>query len=110
MSDKPGVMVYFDIWAVIQRMSNELTGILFKAIMEYGATKRVPELPDSLYIIWPMIQSRLDNDDERYYRVSQKKRYAIYTRWAKHKNEPVLPFDRWLTEYDRLIDEDELLS
>lgn len=106
MSEKPGIMVYFDIWAMIQRMSNELTGILFKAIMEYGATKHVPELPDSLYIIWPIIQARLDSDDERYYRITQKRKYAAYARWAKKHNEEPLPFDKWVYEIDRFDHED----
>ena len=110
MSQKPGVMIYFEVREMLKRMSDEMAGALFKAIMEYGATKRIPELPDTIYVFWPMIQARLDTDDERYYRISQKKRYAIYVRWAKHKNETILSFDQWLIEYDRLIDDDELLD
>ena len=106
MSEKPGVMIYFEVWEMIKRMTDDMAGALFKAIMEYGATKRIPELPDPLFIIWPMVQARLDTDDERYYRVSQKRKYAAYTRWAKEHKEDPLPFDKWLYEIERFDRED----
>lgn len=106
MSEKPGVMIYFDVAETVELMSDELAGALFKAILEYGLTKREPALRDELIIPWPLIRAKLDVDDARYFRISQKRRYAAYARWAKHHCSEVLPFDRWLIELDR-PDEDD---
>ena len=100
MNTKPGVMIYFEVLPVLKRLSNEEKGILFQAIMEYGANRTIPELPDNLYIFWPIIQSRLDTDDDRYHKVSLKRRYAIYVRWAKQHCQDPLPYDDWLCTLD----------
>ena len=108
MSEKPGVMIYFEIREMLRRMDNEMRGILFQAIMDYGATREVPtDLPEPLYLFWPVIQARLDTDNDRYNRISLKKRYAIYTRWAKQRNETPLSFADWSAEYHRYAAEEE---
>lgn len=95
MSDKPGVMIYFDMRQTLSRLSDRQAGILFRAILEYGATKKVPELPDSLYLLWPLLQMRLDNDDQRYHSISQKRQYATYKRWNK---DDCKTFEQWLLD------------
>jgi len=101
MQDKPGVMIYFDMLDTVKRLTDIQAGRLFRAILEYGATRREPKLPDNLYLLWPLVQMRLDIDDERYYKVSQKRRYAAYVRWTKSQGTEALPFDQWLATLDR---------
>ena len=108
MQEKPGVMIYFDMRETLNRLSDRNAGLLFRAILEYGATRKVPKLPDVLFPIWPLIQMRLDIDDERYFRVTQKRRYAVYVRWAKHHEQTPVSFDEWLTTLDRNLDDSEL--
>lgn len=100
MQEKPGVMIYFDIRDTLSRLSDESAGILFRAIMEYGATRNEPELPEPLYLLWPLIQMRLDTDDQRYHQVSQKRKYAAYVRWTEHHGQAPLSFEDWLCTLD----------
>ena len=104
MSEKPGVIIYFDILGTVERLSNEDAGILFRAMLQYGLEKTIPDLSGVLYVLWPMVQMRLDSDDQRYYDVSQKRKYAAYCRWAKKRNETPLEYDEWLCSLDREID------
>ena len=47
MSKRPGVMIYFDILQVLERISDQDAGRLFRAILEYGRDGKIPALPDS---------------------------------------------------------------
>lgn len=96
MSDKPGVMIYFDMISTLKQMSDRQAGILFRAILQYGATGRPPELPDSLRLLWPMIETRLIADHQRYKTVSFKRRYAAYVKWSEKRGETVLPYEQWI--------------
>ena len=84
----------------VKRLSDRNAGILFRAILEYGATGKEPVLPESLYLLWPMVRMRLDTDDQRYRQVSQKRKYAIYVRWAKAHGQEPLAYDSWLSNLD----------
>lgn len=108
MLQKPGVMIYFEVMPTIEKLSNAKAGLLFKAILEYGQDRKIPAFRNELDCIWPLIQARLDTDDLRYYQVAQKKRYAAYTRWAKKKGLEPLPYDCWLNEPDKFMEEDPL--
>ena len=71
MSKKPGVMLYFDTMQSIRHLSDKNVAILLRAIMEYGMHGTIPELPDKVLLLWPMIQMRLDTDDQRYNQLTQ---------------------------------------
>ena len=96
MSKKPGVMIYFEILEMLKRMSLEEAGTLFIAILEYGQSGAVPELPDRLFIFWPLIQQRLDTDNARYREKAVQACYAADMRWAKERNQEVVPFSDWI--------------
>jgi len=98
MENKPGVMIYFDMAPILDRLSDKNAGILFRAILEYGATGQEPELPDRLRLVWPMIQMRLMADDQRYQTIIYKRKYAAYSRWAKYHGQTPVSYDQWLCE------------
>ena len=98
MSEKPGIMVYFTTRPLLDRISNEDAGILFRAMLDYGMSRIQPKLPDSLYVAWPLIQTNLEMDDIRYYEVSTKRKYAVYVRWAKERGEEPLTYSEWLLD------------
>lgn len=100
MQDKPGVMIYFDIQETVNRLSDKNAGILFRAILEYGFTGCEPELPNALHLLWPMIRMRLDTDDQRYRQVTQKRKYAVYVRWAKVHGQEPLSYEDWVLTLD----------
>ncbi len=54
MYEKPGVMIYFDLQETLDRLSDEQAGILFRAILEYGAKRTEPDLPDPLFFLCPL--------------------------------------------------------
>ena len=99
MKKKPGVMIYFDMRGMLKLLPDDEKGKLFEAILEYGDTGETGELTQTLRLIWPLIQSRLDKDSFRYDKTVVKRKYAAYTRWAKeHQEEPML-FDDWLIKH-----------
>ena len=113
MKKRPGVMIYFTMRQVLSRLSNEDKGILFDSILQYADTGTVPELPESLYVVWPLIQMNLLQDDLRYRHVVIKRKYAAYSRWAKDRLDPVKDFPTWAREKGYSLedwDEDDMAS
>lgn len=104
MAKKPGVMVYFDLLETLELLSDKNAGILFRAILHYGQNQTVPQLPGRLALLWPMIQMRLDLDNERYTLTSQRRKYAVYVRWSKEHGQTPLSFNSWMA--DRMENED----
>lgn len=98
MEKKPGVMIYFDMAPMLDRLTDKNTGILFRAILEYGATGKEPELPNRLKLFWPLIQMRLDADDQRYHDLSNKRRYAAYSRWTQYHGQEPVSYNQWLCD------------
>jgi hypothetical protein len=96
MKKKPGVMVYFDLRRMVKLLSDAEKGKLFEAILDYGETGTVGELTDTLRIVWPLIQNRLDSDSLQYDKKVVKRKYASYTRWTKEHHEITLSYEDWL--------------
>ena len=96
MKKKPGVMVYFDMRKMVKLLTDTDKGKLFEAILDYGETGQTGELTDTLKIVWPLIQDRLDKDSFQYDKKVVKKKYASYTRWTKEHNEIPLSYEAWL--------------
>ena len=96
MKKKPGVMVYFDIRRMVKLLTDEEKGKLFEAILDYGETGTAGELTDTLRIVWPLIQNKLDIDSLQYDKKVVKRKYASYTRWTKQHNEEPLSYEEWL--------------
>ena len=96
MKKKPGVMVYFDLRKMLKLLPDTEKGKLFEAILEYGETGKVGELTETLQIVWPLIQRRLDVDSLQYDKKVIKKKYAAYVRWSSEHNEAVMCYAQWL--------------
>ena len=95
MNQRPGVMIYFEILPTLQNLSKADKAVLFEAILEYGMYKTLPQMSAKLKVIWPLVQQRLDWDEEKYYQVVSKRAYSAYVRWAKHNDEPYVDFKTW---------------
>ena len=93
---KPGVMIYADLRYSITKLTDAQAGQLFRAILEYGLDGTPPLLSSKLEPLWPIVQARLDADNDRYYDVVNKRSYAAYVRWAKEKNRTPLSYEKWL--------------
>ena len=101
-TEKPGVMVYFDVKNSVDLLSDQEAGILFRAILNYGLNGTEDQLDGSLSIIWPMIRARLDIDDQRYRDTIEKRQYANYVRRAKVNGEEAMDFEDWLASVAQL--------
>ncbi len=110
MKEKPGVMIYFDIRPTIERLSDRDAGLLFRAILAYSQDGTVPDLPNRLALVWPLVQMRLDADTKQYEKKVVKRRYAAYVRWAKRHEEQPMSFEDWMGRhgYDEESKSDEL--
>ena len=97
-SNKPGIMIYFDLLTPLKRMTNEEKGILLQSMLEYGKYGREPKFRKNpkLDMAWCIIQGRLDLDDETYHKKVARGKYAAYVRWSKKKGSTVLDYDEWV--------------
>lgn len=109
MKKKPGVMIYFELRAMVKLLPDAEKGKLFEAILDYAETGITPPLTDTLKIAWPLIKYQLDADNSRYEQQAIKRKYAAYVRWAKEHNELPKAFPYWLKEQG-LVDDDEELT
>ena len=109
MKKKPGVMIYFELRAMVKLLSDAEKGKLFEAILDYGETGITPPLTDTLKIAWPLIKYQLDADNSRYEQQAIKRRYAAYVRWSKEHHEVPQAFSFWLKEQG-LDQEEDLCS
>ena len=110
MKQQPGVMIYFDMLPVLRMLTNEEKGILFQTMMEYAQTGEYNSLPERLAYLWPTVQYRLDQDQERYRITVIKRKYAAYARWEKqHQREP-MAYTKWVDERRYVNYDDEMIA
>ena len=85
MTQRPGVMLYFDVVPCLERLSMEEKGRLFEAILYYGQFGVVPELEGMVGMAWDFIRPRLDRDAERYEEKREKLKANAKKRWEKEE-------------------------
>lgn len=110
MSQRPGVMLFFDVRPALKRLTVEERGRLFEAILDYGELGLLPDFEGGLGIVWDFIQPRIDQDAARYADKVLKNRYSVYTREAKRAGLQPVEFETWRTDPDafyRAISSDE---
>ena len=89
----PGFILEKDQKIIIDELSNEEAGIIFKAIYEYEATKEEPPLDKTLKIVFKQIKVKLDFYDEKYNTTCETNRKNIQNYWNKVND---------MNEYDRI--------
>lgn len=100
MSQRPGVMLFFDVRPALKRLTVEERGRLFEAILDYGELGILPEFEGGLGIVWDFIQPRIDQDAARYADRVLKNKYSVYTREAKKAGVQPVEFEIWRTDPD----------
>lgn len=100
MSQRPGVMLFFDVRPALKRLTVEERGRLFEAILDYGELGLLPEFEGGLGIVWDFIQPRIDQDAARYADRVLKNKYSVYTREAKKAGIQPVEFEIWRTDPD----------
>ena len=100
MSQRPGVMLFFDVRPALKRLTIEERGQLFEAILDYGELGLLPDFEGGLGIVWDFIQPRIDQDAERYADKVLKNKYSTYVREAKKADIQPAEFETWRTDPD----------
>ena len=88
-----GFVLEKDQKAIIDELTNEEAGIIFKAIYDYETTKQEPKLDKSLRIVFKQFKVKLDFYDEKYIETCKKNKENIQNYWNKMKD---------TNEYDRI--------
>ena len=71
---------------IVDELTNEEAGIIFKAIYEYEETKKEPKLDKTLRIVFKQFKVKLDMYDEAYKDKCLKNKVNIEKYWSKMKD------------------------
>ncbi len=95
-SERPGVMLYFDsVRPAINRMSDEQTGALFRAVLDYAQYGEIRDLEAMEGMAFDMLRPGIDRDAERYEETREQRRYAAYSRETKRRGEEPMDLAEW---------------
>lgn len=79
--DQKGFIVYGDIKAVIDEMSDDQVAQLFRGMVDYFTEGRAPEFTGVLKFVWIPIQQQMDRDVEKYVEKCERNRANARKRW-----------------------------
>lgn len=105
--ERPGVILYFDLLPVLQRMTKEEAADLIITMLEYGKTGAIPDLStkgERFLIVWEMVKPRIDSDLENWKEKILQSKYAGYCSAEKRQGREPIDFDSWL-DYKDLLSE-----
>lgn len=82
---KPGTMIYWEMFDVLERMKPEKALSALTAIRQYAQYGQEPAFDndDTLAVIWPIFAQKIAADNERYIQKCKKATEAINARWGK---------------------------
>lgn len=103
MTERPGIILYFDKWEPMLKLPDNEIGSLFRAALLYSRYGELPEFSDFRSILWEMIRPGLDYDATRYEHSNKQKRYAVYCREERKQGREPLAFADWI---ERLVSDD----
>lgn len=66
MAEKKSFILHIDSLCILNKMTNEQAGILFKAIFEYQLTGQIPELDFAMDMAFTPFLNQFIRDDEKY--------------------------------------------
>lgn len=101
MAERPGILFRFELLDALEQLAPTDVGELFLATMRYGRDGILPEFKNPvLSVLWPFLKSATDRDAESYDSKTAQRRYALYCREMKRKEETPLSFDDWKISVD----------
>ncbi|MCF0120828.1 MAG: hypothetical protein HUJ65_04235 [Oscillospiraceae bacterium] len=97
MSEKPGIMIYYDrIRPYLTYLKAAEFQKLFTALINYSQFGLEPALEERVQMCFDVLRIDIDRDNRAYEEKKLKNRYAVYKRWAKEKGNKVLSYSEWL--------------
>ena len=85
--EKPGVMVYWETFDVLESLVDGDAKIMMAAIRQYSQYGVLPDFTGNaiLATLWLLIRPKLDADSERYEKIREQRREAVNSRWEKER-------------------------
>lgn len=84
--DQKGFVVYGDYQAVVDELNDEQAGKLFRGMISYFITGKVPKFEGVLKYVWIPIRQQMDRDKEKYDAKCEKNREKIQKYWDSVKS------------------------
>lgn len=101
MAELPGILFRFELLDALEQLDPADIGTIFLSSMRYGRDGTVPTFQNHvLAVVWPFVKSAVDRDAKSYDNKTAQRRYAVYVREAKRKDENPMSFDEWKTSAD----------
>ena len=85
-TDQKGFIVYKDIHAVVDELTDEQAGKLFRGMIKYSADGTEPKFEGVLKFVFIPIKQQIDRDAEKYERKCEKNRENAKKRWERNSN------------------------
>lgn len=79
--EQKGFIVYGDIKAVIDEMTDEQVAQLFRGMVDYFTEGKAPEFTGVLKFVWITVQQQMDRDMEKYVEKCERNRANARKRW-----------------------------
>lgn len=87
MSEKQSFVLYTDLGAHLDKLTNEDAGLLFKAIFKYQTDGLIPELSPAADMLFGVICSQIDRESKKWETVRAKRVEAANARYKKHRDD-----------------------
>lgn len=97
--EQKSFLVYKDVQQVVNELTDEQAGQLFKGMISYSSTGKAPKFDGILKFVFIPIKQQMDRDAEKYSEKCEKNRENVKIRWEKAKNTNVSERIRSDTNY-----------
>lgn len=84
--EQKGFIVYGDVKAVADELSDEQLGKLFRGMIEYFVSGKTPKFSDILKYVFIPIKQQMDRDSDKYVKKCEKMRDNVNKRWKNDTN------------------------
>lgn len=83
----PGIMLYWEMFDVLDRVKPEKVKILLQAMRNLAQHGVLPDFreDEALELVWPLIEQKIMVDRERYEKIRKQRADAINARWEKER-------------------------
>lgn len=96
MTERPGIMLYFDMAEPLRGLGYAEKGQLLEAILDYGQFGVIPEFEGLLAFAWSFIRPKLDADARSYRKKVVRNTHSSYcASEKKNGNNFPLNFEEW---------------
>lgn len=97
LSQRPGIVIYFDMAEPLKRLDHSGKGRLFEAMMNYGQYGELPDFGGDgmLLMAWEFILPKLDADERSYRKKVIRNTYSSYCKKSKNGECVTMDFEEW---------------